>query len=422
MITKTSKSTETSTRREFLGIAGMGAATAASLARPLAVGSAAAVPLVPVDQAIATILGTKVICRQPGRFLGHGTNYQLNINGHLVVKDRIQESDRYLGWPTITNTREGELIVAFSGDRDAHICPWGKTQFIRSRDRGATWSEAETVNNTPLDDRDAGLIQTAQGTLIVSWFTSLAFQWKQYEGSSQRYARVAEKIPAETKKRWLGNWVRRSEDGGRNWQEPIRVVTSSPHGPIQLRNGRLLHLGTGFVDDVLTMPLEESTDDGRTWNVATSLPTPEGATSRCEPHLAELKSGKLIAMCRYEPKDQSRAFLLQCESHNGGNTWSSWQTTNIWGYPPHLLQLSNGGLLVAYGHRRDPFGVRACISHDDGKTWDLKNEIVLSNGFSRDLGYPASVEIDDGSIITVFYQAERVGDPACLMMTHWRLR
>ena len=54
-----------------------------------------------------------VICRQPGR---------------------------YIGWPTIARTAQGELLVVFSGDREAHVCPFGKTQLVRSRDGGKTWS------------------------------------------------------------------------------------------------------------------------------------------------------------------------------------------------------------------------------------------------------------------------------------------
>ena len=81
----------------------------------------------------AEILSKQIICKQPGR---------------------------YIGWPTIVRTRAGELIIVFSGDRDSHICPWGKTQLVRSSDEGKTWSEPVVIRNTPLDDRDAGLLET----------------------------------------------------------------------------------------------------------------------------------------------------------------------------------------------------------------------------------------------------------------------
>ncbi|MCK4991761.1 MAG: exo-alpha-sialidase, partial [Bacteroidales bacterium] len=96
----------------------------------------------------AEIISTKVICKQAGK---------------------------YIGWPSITQTRSGELLVVFSGMRDAHVCPFGITQIIRSDDSGKSWTDPVTINNTPLDDRDAGILETRNGTLLVNWFTSLAF-------------------------------------------------------------------------------------------------------------------------------------------------------------------------------------------------------------------------------------------------------
>ena len=93
----------------------------------------------------AEIIESQVICRQPGR---------------------------YIGWPTIARADDGELFVVFSGDRDAHVDPFGKTCFMRSSDHGATWSDAVVINDTPLDDRDAGICVAPDGSLIVSWFTS----------------------------------------------------------------------------------------------------------------------------------------------------------------------------------------------------------------------------------------------------------
>ena len=138
--------------------------------------------------------------------------------------------------------------------------------------------------------------------------------------------------------------------------------------------------------------------------------------------MVELASGKLLAMIRNEPKDRSKSFLLQSESVDGGKTWSPLRNTGIWGLPPHLLQLKNGWVLVAYGHRRQPLSERACISKDEGKTWDIENQITIASAISVDHGYPSSVQLDDGSILTVFYQAEKTGAPTVVMSTHWRLK
>ncbi|MEJ7912899.1 MAG: sialidase family protein [Chitinophagaceae bacterium] len=374
--------------------------------------------------AIASIIESKIICKEKGKYLGQASEYGVNEDGHPSIIKKVIEEDRYVGWPTITKTNTGELIVAFSGDRDSHVCPWGKTQIICSKDQGKTWSDPETINSTPLDDRDAGVIQTKKGTLLVSWFASQAFITASYfQGAIQRYMRHAEKIPTDIREKWLGNWIRRSEDSGKTWQHPIRTISSAPHGPIQLRDGRLLYLGTGTWKGRPTNTVEESTDDGKTWKVIADIPKPAGfAGGLNEPHMVELTSGKLIAMFRNEPKDRTQCFLMQSDSPDGGRTWSPLWSTGIWGYPPHLIQLKNGSVIVVYGHRREPYGEMACVSRDEGKTWDLENQILLTGAPGRDLGYPSSVQLDDSSILTVYYQAEKQGEHTCIISTNWELK
>ena len=64
----------------------------------------------------------------------------------------------------------------FSGRRESHWCPYGVNEIIRSTDDGETWSEPEIINNTPLDDRDTGLLVTRSGVVIMSWFTGSGWQ------------------------------------------------------------------------------------------------------------------------------------------------------------------------------------------------------------------------------------------------------
>jgi len=369
---------------------------------------------------IAIIIETKLVSKESGKFLIVGQS--MDENGHIEATDPFLEPNRYLGWPSIAKTKEGDLIIAYSGDRDSHVCPWGKTQIIRSKDNGKTWTDPETINNTPLDDRDAGIIQTNKGTLLVSWFTSLAYANPSWKWAYQKYARVAEKLPDDLKKFWLGNWVRRSEDGGKTWGKPVRTSSTAPHGPIQLRDGRLLYIGNGVWNGSPALLAEQSLDDGLSWQVINSFKTENGSiTGIGEPHVVETKSGKIIAMFRNEPKDNEK-YLLQSESYDGGKTWATLHKTSIWGYPPHLIELKNGWLLVVYGHRRESFGERACISRDEGKTWDIKNEIILAEAFNTDLGYPASVQLDDESILTVFYQQDVRNAPTSIFTTHWKLK
>ncbi len=361
------------------------------------------------EQKAAEILWTRVLCKEPGR---------------------------YIGWPTVCRTRDGELLAVFSGDRDAHVCPWGKVQLVRSKDDGETWSEPEIVCNTPLDDRDAGIIQTGKGTLVMAWFTSLAFEGTARSHAGQggvwdQWLQHAMKLTPELRKQWFGYWTRRSEDNGRTWEAPVRTRGSAPHGPIALSDGRLLYVGRRNPHRGTVLTVEESADDGRSWQQIASIKTAPGdpITSFHEPHAVEAADGTIIAQFRFhfmDPKthrmDNSKSYLRQAESRDGGRTWTTAHRVPLLGYPPHLIRLRNGWLVSVYGRRLPPYGEYACISRDSGKTWDVNNEIKLAGAENGDLGYPASTELADGSILTVYYQQDAPGEKTCLMGTRWRLR
>ncbi|MHC4618853.1 MAG: exo-alpha-sialidase [Planctomycetota bacterium] len=72
------------------------------------------------------------------------------------------------------------------------------------------------------------------------------------------------------------------------------------------------------------------------------------------------------------------------------------------GNPPALVRLRDGRLVVAYGYRSTPLGMRAKISKDGGVTWGA--EIVLRDDAGRwDLGYPRMVQRPDGKLVTIYY-------------------
>jgi hypothetical protein len=64
---------------------------------------------------------------------------------------------------------------------------------------------------------------------------------------------------------------------------------------------------------------------------------------------------------------------------------------------------SSGVLISTYGYRERPFGVKVMFSTDMGKTWEVNDEYLYDADISADVGYPESIELEDGSIITVFY-------------------
>ena len=50
----------------------------------------------------------------------------------LWTKPICVETNRYIGWPSVCRLKNGDILAVFSGDRDHHVCPYGKVQMIRT--------------------------------------------------------------------------------------------------------------------------------------------------------------------------------------------------------------------------------------------------------------------------------------------------
>ena len=75
---------------------------------------------------------------------------------------------------------------------------------------------------------------------------------------------------------------------------------------------------------------------------------------------------------------------------------------------------------MTYGYRRAPFGNQARISEDQGRTWS-EPLTVSADGVGGDLGYPSTVELEDGTLLSVWYEKMKTLPHAVLRQAHWRL-
>lgn len=350
------------------------------------------------------------------------------------MREICRQTNRMIGWPTVCRRRNGELLAVFSGDRDCHVCPFGKVQLVRSSDGGETWSEPETVVDDSLDDRDAGLIELDNGDLLLFYFNSICFSIDTWNRSHGMYLRHYGKLSPEDVRRELGYFSRRSTDGGRTWEAPVRMSVTAPHGGIQLRDGRVMAIGRRWNPDgnapledlgrgssIPEIAVEISADRGRSWSLISKVPASSGLEFKNmhEPHLVELSDGTILMLCNHNSGD---LHLLQSVSKDGGRTWSPLGKTSLDGYPSHLTRLADGRILCVYACRKPGReGEYAAVSGNGGKTWDAVPEILLSRGTCSDIGYPSSVQLPDGSILTVYYQSARHFELPVLMATKWRL-
>ena len=187
-------------------------------------------------------------------------------SSHGIVASYPDQFFGYFGWPTITRMQDGTLLAAASGLRNYHVCPFGRTIICTSNDDGKTWTSPRVINDSPFDDRDAGILSVKGENLVLSWFTTdnrSSIPSKYEKGLSDWEAKIWEQgiasMTDEAVTDFVGSWIRTSTDAGLSWNDKVRVPVSAPHGPIKLSNDELLYLGT-------ETGVYVSYDEGLKWN------------------------------------------------------------------------------------------------------------------------------------------------------------
>ncbi|MGA2257110.1 MAG: sialidase family protein [Thermoguttaceae bacterium] len=347
-----------------------------------------------------------------------------------------QQCQYYHGWPTLVRRAGGQLLLAYSGGREGHVCPFGRVEYISSDDDGSTWSWPRVLLDAAIDSRDSGVLETPKGTILITTFTSLAYEAVLAQAEKiapgdkgswtaevlGRWRAAHRRLSTAHRKTALGVWMLRSTDGGVTWSARYPSLVNSPHGPIVLAGNRLLYAGKELWEGNHRVGVCQSLDDGQSWQWLAEIPVRPGDkhTEYHELHAVETIDGRLIVHIRNENAANSLE-TLQCESCDGGKTWSVPHPIGVWGLPSHLLRLKDGRLLMTYGHRRPPYGNEARLSKDQGRTWS-EPLVISGDGMTWDLGYPSTVELANGTLLTAWYESMKGCPRAVLRQARWSIR
>ena len=364
----------------------------------------------------------------------------IRINEPKIIMSNPTSKHNYFAWPTIARLQDGKLAVVASGFRLQHICPFGKAVISFSADDGDSYTLPSPVIDTPLDDRDAGVLPFGEnGVMVTSFNNALEFQTNIAERSNTKAYRLSylDLVSKEEEERYLGSTFRVSFDGGVTFGEVCKSPITSPHGPIQRKNGEIIWVGRTFspknsitdYDRIKAYRLHPQNGEMEYLGCIDEIFSEGEKQLSCEPCVLELEDGTLLCHIRVQtPKSINRILftIYQSTSSDGGKTWSKPEPImpKLGGAPAHIIRHSSGLLISVYGFRGSPhgikpFGIKAMFSRDNGKTWDTDYTIFTSE-VSEDMGYPSTVELPDGSLLTVFYAKESKDSPAVIMQQKWR--
>ncbi len=317
-------------------------------------------------------------------------------------------------------------------DVHAHYQPVAELWYARSDDGGRSWSGTQTLPDIgPVEHATRGghganhaLGDGSVLTLVHGYepgtTTPATLMGNVYEGSTPvgkpfeltNLGPFDTFFPFEIARLDDGSLLLAGNHGGTGEGDGVREWKSTavnPNAPVFLRG----------------------TPDGREWSYRSLIPN-GNPFDFTESSILDTGDGRVVCILRTDwvgqPMDELPAevngngtkrdgygyFMYQSESLDHGATWSQPVQLPVWGHPPYCLKLHSGNVLMVYGHRRPPLEVRAILSTDACRTWDMSTLTTLHRfDAGGDMGYPVCTQLPGGEVFCVFYghSTDAVSEP-----------
>ena len=340
------------------------------------------------------------------------------------IKDIViyEDSQYYSSFPSIVKNDKNDLIIAFRRAPERrmfrergsnHVDPNSYLVMLRSKD-GENWDkEPRLIYAHPFGgSQDPCLLKLQDGTLLC---TSYLWTFLRPDGVNNIKRPVSD---IENNVIFAGGYLVRSTDGGETWGKPIypphvdaEINFSSLGNPLPAYNrGALFEGKSGRIFWVVavndTVPIKKTSNHlitsdykGLTWQY-TGLVATDDIASFNETSIYETPNGDLVAFLRTAGMDDQACIA---RSTDGGKTFK-WEKMGFQGHPLQTIKLPNDQVLLVYGYRHKPYGIRARVLNPECTDFKTAEEIIIrDDGKNGDIGYPWAVMIDDERVLVTYY-------------------
>ncbi len=276
---------------------------------------------------------------------------------------------------------------------------------------GESWTkDPELIYAHPFGgSQDPCMLQLKDGTILCTSYGWQAVRPDGVPNLKQPYFEAAGYI-------FLGGYLVRSTDGGKTWSEAIYPPSIPPEinynaygqkvpaynrGALyEAKDGRVLWIVAAYDSARKTSNyLLTSRDKGLTWEFTGEVAKDPNILFN-EASVYETPKGDIIGFLR-TAKFGDQAVIAR--SKDGGKTFN-WESMGFQGHPLNALRLPDNRVLLTYGYRHQPFGIRARILNAECTDFKTAPEIVLrEDGGNTDIGYTWPVQLDKKRVLVVYY-------------------
>lgn len=333
-----------------------------------------------------------------------------------------EDAKFYAAFPSIVRRPDGELLVAFRraperrrfGEANtSHTDPNSYLVLVRSKDDGRTWSrEPETIHAHPFGgSQDPCMVQLRDGTILCTSYAWALLKPNAISKLKQPISRHGDFV-------FLGGYIVRSIDNGRSWEGPI--IPPPCHGEANFdifgnaipaynrgamcegNDGKLYWVVASASTNAPTHTathLLVSADKGQTWRYSCAVAA-DPKIEFNETSIYETPRGDLVAFIRTANFNDHTVIA---RSRDRGKTFQ-WQDGGFQGHPHHAIRLPDNRVLLVYGYRHRPFGIRARVLDAECTNAAAAEEAVLrDDGGNGDLGYPWATMLSNDRALVVYY-------------------